>query len=240
VLLKNVFIFLSFFIYTSAIKAQTAEEVILKYIKLSGGEKHWKKIKSIVTHGKYSYGGMEFSFTSYSKAPNLYKYVVSLNGKNYIQSYDGRKGWKMDGFNNETTPVFLEGKAAIAMANEVDVELESPLINYGKKGFSAILEGRDSIQAAECFKIKFISRDHEEETYFFNILNYELIMKSAVSKNAEMEHAIINTFYSDYRSVKGVKIPFKMVSKVKEQTVLFVAIDKIDLNVPIADSAFEP
>lgn len=238
--LKNVFIFLFVFIYISGIKAQTAEEIILKYIEFSGGEKQWKKVKSIVTSGKYSYGGMEFSFTSYSKAPNLYKYVVSLNGKNYMQSFDGRKGWKKDEFNNETTPVFLTGKAAIAMANEMDVELESPLINYRKKGCSAILEGRDSVETAKCFKIKFIRKDNQTETYFFNVLNYQLIMKSAVSKNAEMGNALISTFYSDYQSVNGIKIPFISISKVKEQTILSVTIDKVDLNVPVAESTFKP
>jgi hypothetical protein len=67
-----------------------------------------------------------------------------------------------------------------------------------------------------------------------------LIMKSAVSRNEEMKNAIINTFYSDYRSVNGLKIPFKSLSKVNDQTILTVTIDKVELNVSVPDSIFKP
>jgi hypothetical protein len=234
-------LFFSFLVLFCAytIKAQTPDQIISKHIEFIGGE-NWKKIKSIVTSGKYNYGGTEFSFTSYSKAPDLYKYVVSLNGKNYTQSFDGNKGWKMDGFNNDTTPTFLNGKAARAMANEADVELESPLMDYKKKGHKAILEGIDTIQSILCFKIKFTKNNGETETYFFNTRSYELMMKSAVSKNEEMKNAIINTFYSDYRSASGLQVPFKSISKVNEQTILTVTIDKVELNAPVPDSIFQP
>ena len=237
--LKKLFFFFSIFIYSFSIKAQTAEQVISKYIEFTGGTQ-WKKITSVITSGKYNYGGMEFSFISYSKAPDLYKYAVSLNGKNYIQSYDGIKGWKIDGFNNDTTPTFLTGTSAIAMANEAEVELESALIDYSKKGHKAILEGIDTIQTIACFKIKFARKDSETETYFFNTKSYELVMKKAVSKNAEMKKVIIDTFYSDYRTETGVKIPFKSVSKANEQTILTVMIEKIRMNEPVSDKIFQP
>lgn len=237
--LKKLFFFFSIFFCSYTIKAQTPDQLISKHIEFIGGE-NWKKINSIVSSGKYNYGGMEFSFTSYSKAPNLYKYVVSLNGKNYTQSFDGNKGWKMDGFNNDTIPTLLNGKAALEMANEADVELESPLMDYKKKGHKAILERTDTIQSISCFKIKFTKNDGETETYFFNTRSYELIMKSAISKNEEMKDAIISTFYSDYRSVNGLKIPFKSISKVNEQTILNVTIDKVELNVSVEDSIFQP
>jgi hypothetical protein len=98
----------------------------------------------------------------------------------------------------------------------------------------------DTVENIICFKIKFIKKDNETETYFFNAQDYELIMKKAVSKNAEMKKAIINTYYSDYRSVNKMKIPFKSISKVNDQTILTVTIDKVELNVPISDSIFEP
>jgi hypothetical protein len=236
---KKIFLFIFLLINSYLLNAQTADQIISKHIEFVGG-KNWKKINSIVASGKYNYGGMGFSFNSYSKAPDLYKYVVSLNGKNYTQSYDGKKGWKIDGFNNDSIPTFLTGKAAREMANENDVELESPLIDYTKKGHNAISEGLDTVENIICFKIKFIKKDNETETYFFNAQDYELIMKKAVSKNAEMKKAIINTYYSDYRSVNKIKIPFKSISKVNDQTILTATIDKVELNVSLPDKIFQP
>ena len=239
IVFKKIFFFIFLIINNCFLYAQTADEIISKHVELIGGE-NWKKTKSIVTLGTYNYGGMVFSFTSFAKAPDLYKYVVSLNGKNYTQSYDGKNGWKLDGFNNDSIPTFLAGKAARAMANENDVELESPLINYKKKGHHAFSEGLDTVENSACFKIKFISKDGDTAIYFFNNQNYELLMKSAVSKNAEMKNAMLDTYYSDYRAVSGIKIPFKSISKVNEQTILTVTIDKVELNAPVKEDIFDP
>src|SRR5688572_24752016 len=90
---------LSFFLLLAMIaQAQTADEVVQRYIRFIGGEKHWKKVKTIVTKGEYDYGGMVFPFTTYAKAPNRYKFVVPFNGKYYAQGYDGKSGWKIDAF----------------------------------------------------------------------------------------------------------------------------------------------
>ena len=220
--------------------AQTVDEIITKYIAFTGGEKQWKTIKTMITSGTYNYGGLEFPFISYSKAPDLYKYIVSSNGKYFAQAFDGKQGWKIDEFKNETKKTILTGRPALAMANEADVELESPFINYQKKGYQAIDEGKDTIDGKICFKMKFIRNSADTETYFFNTDNFELVKKQALSKNAELNNSMLETFYSDYRTVQGLKIPFKSVSKIKEQTILTITIEKVELNVPILSNVFKP
>jgi hypothetical protein len=237
---KRPVLFLLIFIYSSNIKAQTVDEVISTYITFIGGEQQWKHIQTIVTSGTYNYGGIEFPFTAYSKAPNLYKFVVPFNGKYYAQAFDGKQGWKIDAFKNETKKTPLTGKPALAMANEADVELESPFINYKNKGHQAILEGMDTVNSLKCFKVKFIRSNGETENYFFDSTNFELIKKRAVSKNAEMQNAMLNTLYSDYNEVNGVKIPYKSISKTDDgQMILTITIKKVEINVPVADTEFE-
>jgi hypothetical protein len=65
-------------------------------------------------------------------------------------------------------------------------------------------------------------------------------MKTALSKNAELQGTVLNTSYSDYRSVKGIKIPFKSVSTSNDQLILEISIETAEVNVPIADSEFQP
>jgi len=67
-----------------------------------------------------------------------------------------------------------------------------------------------------------------------------LAEKDAVSKNPELDSSIVNIFYSDYRTVEGLMVPFKSVAKVGEQTILTITVDKVDINVNIEDSEFEP
>ena len=94
-----VFIFLCFSHFVA--KSQTADDVINGYIAFIGGEQNWKEVKTITMSGQYNYGGISFPFISYSKAPNFYKYIVSSKGKSFTQAYDGKQGWRIDGFKNE-------------------------------------------------------------------------------------------------------------------------------------------
>jgi len=233
-------LFLAITFSLSTLHAQTADQVIEGYVKFIGGEKNWAKVKTIITSGEYNYGGAAFPFTATAKAPNLYKFIVPFNGKYYAQAFDGTKGWKIDAFKNETEPTLLTGKPALAMANEADVELEDALINYMIKGHQATLEGTELQENKECFKVNFTRKTGEIETYFFDVKNYSLIMKRAVSKNIELEASLLSTFYSDYRDVKGIKIPFKAISEANGQTILTITIEKVELNKPVADSEFQP
>ena len=217
---------------------QNADDVIQKYILSIGGEQQWSKINTIVSTGEYDYGSMKFPFTSYSKAPNQYKFIVPLNGKYYAQAFDGTKGWKIDAFKDETTPTDLTGKEALAMANEADVELENTFIHYKDKGHAAILEGKDTIQKRPCYKIRLTRKNGDQETNFFDDKSFELVMKKAVSKNAEMGGSLLSIYYSDYREVDGIRLPFKSVSKIEEQIILTVTIDKVVINSDIKDKEF--
>lgn len=75
-----------------------------------------------------------------------YKFIVPFEGKYYAQAFDGKKGWNIDAFKNETTPTQLSGTAALSLANEADVELEDAFIDYDKKGHVATLVGKEIIE----------------------------------------------------------------------------------------------
>ena len=239
-LFKNILIFLCTVAFMSGVDAQTADEIISKYVQYIGGVQNWSTVKTIVTSGTYNYSGVVFPFTSYSKAPNLYKYIVTSNGKSFEQAFDGKEGWKIDGFKDEAQKKILTGRAATAMMNEADVELESALIDYNKKGSNAVAEGLDSVNQQPCFKIKFTRNNSDTERYFFSTKNFELLKKQTVSKNEELDNSLIDIFYSDYREVDGIKMPFKTTTKVGDQTILVIVIEKANLNEPVSDDAFKP
>jgi outer membrane lipoprotein-sorting protein len=237
---KTLLFFLFIFHLSFCLQAQSADAVIKKYVDFIGGKKNWEKVKTLKTSGKYNYGGIEFPFTAYSKAPNHYKFIVPLEGKYYAQAFDGEKGWKIDAFKNETTPTMLTGKVAQSMANEADVELQNAFIDYKRKGYGVTLEGKDTVDGKNCIVLKLVRKDGEVEKYYFDEITHALVMKVSPSKNAELQGTILNTLYSDYRDVNGIKIPFKSLSKSNDQLILEVTIEKAELNVTIDDKEFQP
>jgi protein involved in ribonucleotide reduction len=221
-------------------QAQNADEVINRYLSFIGGTDRWSTIKTLVTSGEYNYGGIKFPFTAYAKAPNRYKFVVPFEGKFYAQGFDGKEGWKIDAFKNETKPTLLTGKAAMRMANEADVEVQDAFINYKEKGHVATLDGKEIIQGRNCMRVKFKRANGDHEIYYFDEETSAIVMKSATSKNAELPNTMLNTMYSDYREVTGIKIPFRSVSTSNDQMILEVTIDKAEINTAIDDREFQP
>jgi len=238
--LRKAFVLLLLLPCSFAIQAQSVDKLINKYVDFIGGKEQWKKVKTMVASGEYDYGGIQFPFTSYAKAPNRYKFVVPQNGKQYVQGSDGSSGWKMDGFKNETIPTLLTGKAALAMANEANVELEDAFIDYRNKGHQAVLLGKDTVKGKACFKVKLVRKSGDIETCYFDDQNFAMVMKKAVSKNVEMGGALLDIFYSDYRDIQGLRIPFKTVHESNGQMILTITIDKVMINEPIEDKDFQP
>ncbi|MBL0744626.1 hypothetical protein [Chryseolinea lacunae] len=220
--------------------AQTVDDVIGGYVKYIGGSKKWTSAKTIISEGEYDYGGIVFPFTTYAKAPNLYKVIVPLNGKFYAQAFDGTEGWKVDGFKNETNPTPLSGPAALQLANEADVELIDVFVNYKAKGHTAVLEGKDTVDNTLCYKVTLTRKNGEKETWFFNTTSHQPVMRIAVSRNVEMGGALLNTHFSDYRDVSGLKIPFKTVSDANGQMILTVVVKKVVVNAPVDSKIFQP
>ena len=221
-------------------QSQSADEIIHDYIRYIGGEKKWRKVKTMISKGDYDYGGMVFPFTTSAKALNLYKFVVPFNGKYYAQGYDGKSGWMIDAFKNETKPTLLEGKAALSMANEADVELEIPFINYKAKGHQLKLEGTDTLDTKIFYKVSLLKKNGDIETYYFDAVTHALYLKTAIAKNTELQGALLHTYFSEYKDVEGLKIPFKQVSKVGDQVILTVMVKEVILNSTISDDEFKP
>jgi hypothetical protein len=220
--------------------SQSADEVVSKYIQFTGGVKKCKRIKTITSTGTYNYGGVEFPFESWSKTPDLYKYTVTFNGKSFEQAYDGKEGWRIDGFKKETKKTILKDKAATAMANEADVELQSPFIDYKTKGHTISLEEKDSVNGKLCYKIKLVRKNGDEEDYYFSSENYELLKKHAIAKNTELNSSPLDIYYTDYKKADGLTVPFKITFKADGQTVLDITVKEVKLNVPVADAIFKP
>ncbi len=237
---KQLFLIAMALLVASAAGAQTVETIVGNYIAFTGGRDAWKNVKTMITSGEYNYGGMPFPFTTYAKAPDHYKLIVPFNGKYYAQGFDGSKGWKIDAFKNETTPTWMTGKDARAMANEADVVLENVFIDYTSKGHQVSLIGKDTAMGKPCYVIELVRADHERERYYFDESTYALLMKAAPSKNAELKAAPLKIFYSDYRVLQGIKMPFKTVCESEGQTILVITVAEASINKPVNDKEFQP
>jgi len=124
------------------------------------------------------------------------------------------------------------------MANESTVELMDVFLRSKINGNTMAYSGKDSVKSHFCYRIK-VFENVAIETYYFDTNTYELVMKKTISRNAELNKAPMNIYYSDYRDVDGIKIPFKTVCESDGQVILTITVQSAVLNQTIEEKEFE-
>ena len=209
--------------------AQTADEIIGKYLETIGGVDNWKDFQSMRVTGTAIQSGVNYPFTVTSMRPNLQKVVADVMGKQFIEAYDGESAWGLNPFTGATEPqkkTDEETKEA-AMRN-----FESDFIDYRDKGYSVTLEDTEEIEGAKCFKLKLVKEEGHEEYHFIDAENYVPIMTRNFIQTGQMKGQAIETYFSDYQEVEGsgVVIAYTMEQRFNGQVVMQMVNEKVEFN----------
>jgi len=228
--------------WTHIAAAQTADDVVEKYLAAIGGRQALAKLTSRTMVGTITLatpqGELSGPVEVYTQAPNKSRTVVKLDlsafGAGQVtvdQRFDGTAGYLIDTLqgNRDITGNQLEN-----MKNAV---FPTPLIGYKDRGATLELSGEEKIGERDALvlvlkpKTGSASRQYiDAETY----LPISTVIKVDVPQFGEVEQT---TELSDYRDVDGVKVPFavKATSAVQSSTVV---ITKVEHNAKIDEALF--
>jgi hypothetical protein len=216
-------------------QAQTADEVLNKYWEAMGGKAKWKALKSMVQIGKAPTPQGEFPITIYSKAPNKTKIEIAVQGKTMVlQSFDGKDAWNSQNMNMEA--VKMNEEQAKELKDGAD--FEPKFMDYATKGHTIALEGKETLDGTECFKVKLTKKDGTLEYYFFDTENYAMIVMRTYINAGPAKGTEIDTYLSDYKEVNSLMMPFSIEQKVKGQTAFKIILDTIKVDENIDDKVF--
>ena len=227
-------------------QAQTAEEIINKYLENTGGLDNWKKLTGTKTYAKVNAQGMELplQIISLKNGKTLMKF--ELQGKEIIQqAFDGNTSWgqnfmtmKAEKSDNETTENIKRE------ANDFPY----PFVDYASKGYSLELLGNETVEGTVCHKIKLTKKplliDGKEEEnvvfYYFDVENAVPILTETEVKSGPAKGMISQTILSDYQEVNGLFFAFSITSKAKgEARGQTVNITKVELNPNVDEAIFK-
>lgn len=227
----------------SSIQAQSVDEILANYFENTGGIKKWEKMETVVMKGSAPSPQGDFPFTVYNKKPNMMKIEVDIQGKKLIpQAYDGETAWGLNPFAGGTSAQKVPED--LAWTVEEEAEFEPVYINYKEKGHEITLEGEETIDGAETYKLKVVknkNNDKQEivEYHFFDKENFVPIMvRSSVlagpAKGMESE-----TYLSDYQETDyGVIMPYYIETRSNGQVGQKIVVQEIVINSELDDSLF--
>ena len=217
--------------------AQTADEIIQKYIRQSGGLERIRAIHTLRRTGTFTGGGgFEARILEENKRPGRVRQEFALQGMTGITAWDGSDGWKIEPWGGKKDVETLsedETKAILA-----DADFDGALIDYERKGNKVEYLGTEPVEGTDAHKLKVTLPSGEVRHYFIDS-DYFVPIKvetRRMIRGAEREY---ETTYGDYKSVSGWYLPHAIEFGVKgspnRQKSTY---EKIEANVAISNKQF--
>ena len=217
---------------TQTFAGLTAEQIIEKNIAATGGRAAYAMQKSLVMKGtlEMTAQGMKGSIVTYQKDPGKMLVVMTIPGVGDVkQGYDGKDAWAQDRMSGLRKLAGDEKAAFIREAN-------SSLLRW-RAVYSAVkVTGLVKVGNRETYRVKFIPKVGPPATQYFDVKTFLVLREDIVQKSQAGSMAIQSTL-SDYRSVGGVKMPFKTVMTTPVGDMV-VQLTQVEPNVAIPDSQF--
>ena len=234
--MKKVMLFVGLVLSSFAMKAQTSDEIVQKYLKAMGGADKWKKVESMRQSCTASQGGMNFPVSMTQMRPNLSKVEGEMQGNKFIiQSYDGTVAWTQTPWGTMNKATKMTEDETKETAKE---QFEDDFIDYKTKGHTVELEGTEEIDGAKCHKLKLKRKVGDEKIYFIDAENFVPLMVRSFVSSGPAKGQASETLMSDYKEVEGLMIAHTMEQKMNGQSQAVIKIDKVELNPKLEKSVF--
>lgn len=218
----------------------SVDQVLSRYIQALGGAQSLDALNSFVARGTYEGFdtlGDTVPVDVYAKSPNQRATVVHLGSgaADNVRVFDGQSAWNTSTGTLMPIPVVpltageLEGaklEAALSFPGQI-----KQLLKDWRSGFpSTAIDGRpvDIVQA--------MMADNTPAKFYFD-RETGLLVRLVRYTNTRLGFNPTQIDYADYRTVLGVKIPFKMTTTWTDgQSV--IALSELQANVPIDAARF--
>ncbi|MFT3934616.1 MAG: hypothetical protein QM726_13415 [Chitinophagaceae bacterium] len=213
-----------------SLKAQTADEIVSKYIDAIGGKDVIKKINSVYLEGSVQVMGGDNPTTVTILNGKGYKTESEFNGMKAIQCYTDKGGWSVNP---------MSGGAAEAMPQEIynagkdQIDVGGALFDYAAKGSTVTLQGKEG----KTYKLKLVTKEKSETTYFIDDATFLLskVTKKATMMGNEVE---VNVSMTDYKKTDiGYSVPYTIGTDLG-QFQLTTTIKKVEINKTIDPTIF--
>jgi hypothetical protein len=221
---------------SNATNEPTGEEVIAKFIEVTGGKDAYARQKTRVMTGTISIVGQNVSgpMTITQKAPNLTRVTGSVANVTFDRGFDGKTAYEVHSMLGTR---IIEGTERELMEQQ---SLATPLNNLG--GFFSSIEnaGVEQIDDRDAYKIELTTKGGQKLTQWYDVES-GLMSRMLMTMEMPMGKLEITINNSDWKDVGGVKVPHKMTQQIQpmgiEQNIEFT---KIEANVDVPDEKFAP
>jgi len=223
---------------TSKVATLTAAQIVEKNVAARGGLEAWRAVQSISTTGKMGVGGnqratlpvpqqrdqakaivdtrpkdeVQLPFAMYMQRPLKSRFELKLKNETAVQVFDGTHGWKLRPYlNRSDAEPFTPDELKLASTQG---ELDGPLVDYAAKDTQVELDGIESVEGQDTYKLKLSLKDGRQLHVWIDARTFLEVKIEGQPRRLDGRLHPVEVYYRDYRKVSGLEIPFLLETRV--------------------------
>lgn len=239
--MKNIVLLVLFvlgIVFMQFTQAQTVDDIINKYVEARGGKEKLNAINSVYMEGSRQMMGNEVLVKVTMVQGKLFRNDFEAMGTTGYTIVTPTEGWS---FIPMQSPKVEPIAADRLKTMQGQMDIAGPLVDYAAKGNKAELQGKETIEGKEAYKIKLTLSTGKDVIYYMdtktNLLVQSRQMSAARGNNAPQE---IITNYSDYKLFDGIMFPQTIANPGSGMMAGSTTFDTIVINKTIDESQYKP
>ena len=239
--MKNIVLLVLFvlgLLFMQFVNAQTVDDIINKYVDARGGKDKMAAVTSVYMEGSRQMMGNEVLVKATTVQGKLYRTDFEMGGTTGYTIVTPTEGWS---FIPMQSPKVESIPADRLKTMQGQLDVWGPLVDYAAKGHKAELQGKETIDGKEAWKIKLTLSSGRETTYFIDTKT-NLVMQTRQTSPARGNNPPVEiiTNYSDYKSFDGIMFPQTIANPGGGMMGGSTTFDTIVINKAVDESQYKP
>ncbi|MDH3268704.1 MAG: hypothetical protein OEM46_07610 [Ignavibacteria bacterium] len=165
-----------------------------------------------------------------------YRLEAEFQGMKIITAFNGESGWSINPMMGSTEPQPMTAEQI--ERTKLQADYDGMFYNYAEKGYTVEFMDKDFVDDIEVYVLKLTTPNDDIITSYFDAENY-VLLKSSSNMLVQDVETEFEMYFSNYKFVDEILVPFAIETKVNGNTAMNMVIDEVTYNVDIPDSMFE-
>ncbi len=220
----------------------TAAQIVERNAAARGGREAWGKIETMAWSGRVesaNRGGRRVPFLLEQKRPDRTRFEVMVDGQKSVRVFNGTDGWKMRSSSSGRPDVQPYTADELNFARGAPM-IDGPLMDHAARGATiSRAGGLQEIEGRKAYALDLRLASGSSYRVWIDTETFLELRYDREVVNAQGRPASTSVYFSDYRAVEGLQLPFSIEAgmadgKVRDKLV----IEKVALNPRLDDRTF--
>lgn len=213
-------------------QAQTADDVVNKYLTAMGGKEKMNALKTLKMEGNLSVMGNDVAIVMTKKHLVGMRMDISAMGTENYQVVTPTKGIMFMPVQGMAEPTEMPAEQLKAAQSQLDIQ--GTLVDYKEKGSTVELIGKEKVDGEECANLKVTYKSGVVSNFFISEKT-GFIVKTVGKRVINGEEVEVSNSYSNYKqNADGYWFPYTSINM--QGTTEF---SKVSTNVAVDDNIFK-